>query len=183
MGTLQATPGLNMAEQVEKSFQKQPLFQATKAPSHKVAGKTRRWYKDVGLGFKTPREAINGTYIDKKCPWVGNVAIRGRILTGRVVSNKITAPSSSAVNTSTTSPSTTVTRRGTRTSPRTARPPSVSSSATSSPSASAVPFPRPCASTCCASRALARARHSPSSKKERVLLLWCCLATVAHSFP
>lgn len=78
-----------MAEQVEKSFQKQPLFQATKAPSHKVAGKTRRWYKDVGLGFKTPREAINGTYIDKKCPWVGNVAIRGRILTGRVVSNKM----------------------------------------------------------------------------------------------
>jgi hypothetical protein len=29
----------------------------------KVATKTKRWYKDVGLGFKTPAEAINGTYI------------------------------------------------------------------------------------------------------------------------
>lgn len=29
----------------------------------KVATKDKRWYKDVGLGFKTPSEAINGTYI------------------------------------------------------------------------------------------------------------------------
>jgi hypothetical protein len=29
----------------------------------KVSTKERRWYKDVGLGFKTPPEAINGTYI------------------------------------------------------------------------------------------------------------------------
>lgn len=29
----------------------------------KVAAKNQRWYKDVGLGFKTPAEAINGTYI------------------------------------------------------------------------------------------------------------------------
>lgn len=29
----------------------------------KVAAKSQRWYKDVGLGFKTPAEAINGTYI------------------------------------------------------------------------------------------------------------------------
>lgn len=28
-------------------------------------------------------------YIDKKCPWTGNVSIRGRILKGRVVSNKM----------------------------------------------------------------------------------------------
>ncbi|KAM0791984.1 hypothetical protein ACM66B_002735 [Microbotryomycetes sp. NB124-2] len=81
-----------MAEQVEKSFQKQPLFQNTKYPvsSKKVDGKTRRWYKDVGLGFKTPKEAINGTYIDKKCPFTGLVSIRGRILTGKVVSAKMT---------------------------------------------------------------------------------------------
>lgn len=25
--------------------------------------KDKRWYKDVGLGFKTPSEAVNGTYI------------------------------------------------------------------------------------------------------------------------
>ena len=63
-----------------------------------------RYYKNVGLGFKTPREAIEGepparwpkltaapliipffpagTYIDKKCPFTGNVSIRGRILSG-----------------------------------------------------------------------------------------------------
>jgi hypothetical protein len=29
----------------------------------KVSTKEKRWYKDVGLGFKTPLEAINGTYI------------------------------------------------------------------------------------------------------------------------
>ncbi|OMJ07602.1 40S ribosomal protein S11, partial [Smittium culicis] len=51
--------------------------------------KEARWSKDVGLGFKTPREAIEGTYIDKKCPFTGNVSIRGRILTGTVVSNKM----------------------------------------------------------------------------------------------
>ena len=44
----------------------------------------KRWYKNVGLGFKTPKEAIEGTYIDKKCPFTGSVSIRGRILTGVV---------------------------------------------------------------------------------------------------
>lgn len=79
----------------------------------KVATKEKRWYKDVGLGYKTPAEAINGTYIgasihifsicsrilihfcgldcvDKKCPFTGDVSIRGRILTGKVVSTKMT---------------------------------------------------------------------------------------------
>lgn len=81
-----------MAEQIEKSFQKQPLFHNTKfatTTSKKVSGKDRRWYKDVGLGFKTPKEAIVGTYIDKKCPFTGEVSIRGRILTGKVVSAKM----------------------------------------------------------------------------------------------
>lgn len=39
--------------------------------------------------MQTPKEAINGTYIDKKCPFVGEVSIRGRILTGKVVSAKM----------------------------------------------------------------------------------------------
>ena len=30
-----------------------------------------RYYKSVGLGIKTPRTAIEGTYVDKKCPWTG----------------------------------------------------------------------------------------------------------------
>ena len=41
--------------------------------------------QDVGLGFRTPKTAIEGSYIDKKCPFTGLVSIRGRILTGRVV--------------------------------------------------------------------------------------------------
>jgi len=80
-----------MADQVEKAFQKQALFQNAKARvGKKVSTKERRWYKDVGLGFKTPPEAINGTYVDKKCPFTSEVSIRGRILTGRVVSTKMT---------------------------------------------------------------------------------------------
>jgi small subunit ribosomal protein S11e len=43
----------------------------------------------VGLGFKTPKEAIEGHYVDKKCPWAGMVSIRGRILSGVVVSTKM----------------------------------------------------------------------------------------------
>lgn len=45
--------------------------------------------RNVGLGFKTPREAIDGTYVDKKCPFTGNVSIRGRILNGTVMSLKM----------------------------------------------------------------------------------------------
>ncbi|TFY62908.1 hypothetical protein EVJ58_g3557 [Rhodofomes roseus] len=77
--------------QIEKAYQKQYLFQNAKARgTKKVSTKEKRWYKDVGLGFKTPAEAINGTYIDKKCPFTGDVSIRGRILTGRVISTKMT---------------------------------------------------------------------------------------------
>ncbi|KAJ2537216.1 40S ribosomal protein S11-B, partial [Coemansia sp. RSA 1933] len=66
---------------IEKSFQKQEsVFLNAKT----VGKKNNRWYKDIGLGFKTPADAINGTYIDKKCPFTGNVSIRGRILTGTV---------------------------------------------------------------------------------------------------
>jgi hypothetical protein len=31
------------------------------------------------LGFKTPKEAIDGDFVDHKCPFTGNVSIRGRI--------------------------------------------------------------------------------------------------------
>jgi small subunit ribosomal protein S11e len=122
--------------QSERAFQKQPhifLNQKSKAAKSKKIGKGgRRWYKDIGLGFKTPKEAINGSYIgtkfppyidelsekpfvihlsslqlpqlgilcqravidlryatDKKCPFTGMVSIRGRILTGKVISTKM----------------------------------------------------------------------------------------------
>jgi small subunit ribosomal protein S11e len=34
---------------------------------------------ECALGFKTPQSAIEGAYIDKKCPFTGDVSIRGRI--------------------------------------------------------------------------------------------------------
>ena len=43
------------------------------------ARKTQRYYRNIGLGFKTPKEAITGSYIDRKCPFTGEVAIRGRV--------------------------------------------------------------------------------------------------------
>ena len=48
-----------------------------------------RYYRNIGLGFKTPKEAIEGTYIDKKCPFTGNVSIRGRIIKGLCTSTKM----------------------------------------------------------------------------------------------
>lgn len=100
--------------QSERVFQKQPhVFlnhKGKQAKSKKLKGKGgRRWYKDVGLGFRTPKTAIEGSYIvreaeyngleekhanrcmlkDKKCPFTGQVSIRGRILSGVVVSTKM----------------------------------------------------------------------------------------------
>lgn len=49
--------------QIEKAYQKQHLFQNAKVRVGKKVTKSKRWYKDVGLGFKTPSEAISGTYI------------------------------------------------------------------------------------------------------------------------
>ncbi|CAF2555906.1 unnamed protein product [Rotaria sp. Silwood2] len=78
----------------ERSFQKQPtIFLNKKQGAGKKAaksGRAERYTRNVGLGFKTPREAIEGTYIDKKCPFTGNVSIRGRILTGTVMKLKMT---------------------------------------------------------------------------------------------
>ncbi|KAM5355412.1 hypothetical protein ACJ41O_002058 [Fusarium nematophilum] len=78
--------------QSERAFQKQPhIFQnsKTRTKSTRPGKGGRRWYKDVGLGFRTPKTAIEGSYIDKKCPFTGLVSIRGRILTGTVVSTKM----------------------------------------------------------------------------------------------
>ncbi|VDN04566.1 unnamed protein product [Thelazia callipaeda] len=82
-----------MAEQTERAFQKQPtVFLNNKLRALGIVKKSKkgvRYVRNVGLGFKTPREAIMGTYIDKKCPFTGNVSIRGRILTGVVVKMKM----------------------------------------------------------------------------------------------
>ncbi|CDH56227.1 40s ribosomal protein s11 [Lichtheimia corymbifera JMRC:FSU:9682] len=74
-----------MDHQTEKAYQKQRgIFQNSKNAANK-----KRWFKDVGNGFKTPKAAKYGSYIDKKCPWVGEVNIQGRILTGVVISTKM----------------------------------------------------------------------------------------------
>nr|ACD65144.1 putative 40S ribosomal protein RPS11 [Phoronis muelleri] len=79
-----------MADQNERAFQKQPTVFLNKKRTL-LSGKSKqlRYHKSVGLGIKTPREAIDGNYIDKKCPFTGNVSIRGRILTGVVTKMKM----------------------------------------------------------------------------------------------
>eukprot|EP00405_Crypthecodinium_cohnii_P000424 CAMPEP_0194760868 /NCGR_PEP_ID=MMETSP0323_2-20130528/13703_1 /TAXON_ID=2866 ORGANISM="Crypthecodinium cohnii, Strain Seligo" /NCGR_SAMPLE_ID=MMETSP0323_2 /ASSEMBLY_ACC=CAM_ASM_000346 /LENGTH=107 /DNA_ID=CAMNT_0039682361 /DNA_START=101 /DNA_END=420 /DNA_ORIENTATION=+ len=77
-------------DQNEKAFQKQ----AAATASAKVIGKQRkqklvRYVKNIGLGFATPKEAKEGGYVDKKCPFTSNVNIRGAILKGMVVSTKM----------------------------------------------------------------------------------------------
>lgn len=52
--------------QSERAFQKQPhifLNSKVKSKSKSVGKGGRRWYKDVGLGFRTPKTAIEGSYI------------------------------------------------------------------------------------------------------------------------
>ncbi|KAK6183909.1 40S ribosomal protein S11 [Patella vulgata] len=79
-----------MAEQNQKAFQKQHhVFGYKKLALVSGKGKNLRYVKKVGLGFRTPKEAIEGTYIDKKCPFTGNVNIRGRILMGVVQKMKM----------------------------------------------------------------------------------------------
>ncbi|KAF9947977.1 hypothetical protein BGZ65_008397, partial [Modicella reniformis] len=48
----------NVKDIIEKAFQKQQgIFQNAKVTGKKAV-KNNRWYKEVGLGFKTPKEAI-----------------------------------------------------------------------------------------------------------------------------
>ena len=80
-----------MADQNQKAFQKQDaIFIGKKRVLGKKGKKSQRYFrKSIGLGFKTPKAAIEGTYVDKKCPFTGNVSIRGRILKGLVISTKM----------------------------------------------------------------------------------------------
>lgn len=58
--------------QSERAYQKQPhifLNHKSKAAKSRRVGKGgRRWYKDVGLGFRTPKTAIEGSYIGSCTP-------------------------------------------------------------------------------------------------------------------
>ena len=82
--------GYREADQTEKAYQKQDaIFVGRKRVLGSKKSKGMRYYKNVGLGFKTPELAIKGTYVDKKCPFTGNVSIRGRILKAMVISAKM----------------------------------------------------------------------------------------------
>jgi len=77
--------------QSERAYQKQTAINENTRKKAKKnindSGRLRYW-KSVGLGFKTPKAAVNGKYVDKKCPFTGNVSIRGRLLRGVVHSTK-----------------------------------------------------------------------------------------------
>merc|ERR1712027_45128 len=70
-----------------RSFQKQAAVTLVKNKLNKNA--TKRYVKSVGLGIKTPKDAKTMDYVDKKCPFTGNVPIRGRLLTGVVTKLKM----------------------------------------------------------------------------------------------
>ena len=76
--------------QHERAFQKQDnVFLNSKKLLAKKTSSGVRYFKNIGLGFKTPKEAIEGTYVDKKCPFTSNVSIRGKIFKGIVISTKM----------------------------------------------------------------------------------------------
>merc|ERR1712010_170981 len=82
MGT---TPVATMDVQTERSYQKQPHIFAGKARMlSRSTRKGPRYVKSIGLGFKVPLKAMEGRYIDKKCPFTGQVSIRGKLLRGVV---------------------------------------------------------------------------------------------------
>ena len=87
-GTRRADAPWPCPSQTERAYLKQATGVAR--AGKKTPGKGgARFYKNVGLGFRTPRTAIDGNYIDKKCPFTGDVSIRGRILAGIVHSTKM----------------------------------------------------------------------------------------------
>merc|ERR1711990_117802 len=74
-----------MDVQTERSYQKQPHIFAGKARLlSRSTRKGPRAVRSIGLGIKVPLKAKEGRYIDKKCPFVGNVSIRGKLLRGVV---------------------------------------------------------------------------------------------------
>ncbi|OHT10629.1 40S ribosomal protein S11 [Tritrichomonas foetus] len=74
--------------QVERAFQKQPqIFLASKR--YLNAEKKPRYSKCIGLKIQTPAAAKESDYVDRKCPFTGNVTIRGRLVRGVVISTKM----------------------------------------------------------------------------------------------
>merc|ERR1712194_815485 len=80
-------PHNTMDNQPHKAFAKQPHMFAGKCRKlSRGSKKGARYTKSPGLGFKVPATAVSGKFIDKKCPFTGDVSIRGKIIRGRVIS-------------------------------------------------------------------------------------------------
>merc|ERR1711998_98944 len=76
---------VKMDVQTERAYQKQPGMTELKCrDKSRTSRKGARFVKSIGLGYKIPLKAKEGRYIDKKCPFTGNVSIRGKILRGIV---------------------------------------------------------------------------------------------------
>ena len=73
----------------EKAYQSQNAIFVARKRTNARKVKPMRWVKNVGLGIETPDAAIEGNYVDKKCPFTGDVSIRGKILKGLVISTKM----------------------------------------------------------------------------------------------
>merc|ERR1719446_1785410 len=72
-------------EQNERAYQKQPhIFQGKARLLSRSTRKGATQVKSIGLGFKIPKKALAGGYVDKKCPFLGQVSIRGKLLRGVV---------------------------------------------------------------------------------------------------
>lgn len=76
-------------DQHEKAYQSQDAVFIARKRVVGSSAKPMRFTRNVGLGIKTPAAAIEGSYVDKKCPFTGHISIRGRILKGIVISTKM----------------------------------------------------------------------------------------------
>merc|ERR1711865_4273 len=75
MGSLHSEAKMDV--QQEKAYQKQPGMTELKCrDKSRSSRKGARFTKSIGLGYKIPIKAKEGRYIDKKCPFTGNVSIR-----------------------------------------------------------------------------------------------------------
>lgn len=70
----------------EKVFPKQDGVKHNPYASSEMILKNRI-VKNIGFGIKTPQTAYEN-YIDKKCPFTGDIVVRGRIFTGEVIKMK-----------------------------------------------------------------------------------------------
>ena len=82
---------LDVAIQTERAYQRQHINENARVPAKKFLNRAGRirYVKSVGLGFKTPKAAVEGKYIDRKCPFTGDVSIRGRMMRATVRSTKM----------------------------------------------------------------------------------------------